>query len=1195
MPGCYFYSIIFVFIRKEEEIVKRINLIQLSLRVVLLCMSVLTQHLSFAQEDLRQQETPPPNDPLVHSASGEGQLAIKQFKFSSQLTCELFAAEPDVANIVGFHRDYQGRTFVCESFRQAKDSGVEDNRYHAYWMDEELQAQTVQDRINYILKHVPNAPKLYRANDDRIRQVVDQNGDGIADKATVFANRFNKLEMGTGADVFSYRNQVYFTCIPDLFLLTDKNGDGQADQRRSLHSGYGVRFAFRGHDLHGLTLGPDGRLYFSIGDRGYNVSSDVMDPTTGAVFRCELDGSNLEVFCSGLRNPQNLAFDDLGNLFTGDNNSDSGDKARWVYLVPGGDSGWRMYYQYLPDRGPFNREKIWHPFHQDSPAYIIPPIENISDGPSGLEYYPGTGFGDDYQGRFFLCDFRGTAINSGIRSFRNEQVGAFFRLVDAEQPIWGILPTDIQFGSDGKMYVSDWVNGWVGENKGRLYTFSDKQYSKSEIVKEVESLLKNGLEQQSKEQLVRLIGHRDRRVRQEAQFELVRRKEFDALVALAETGTDRLSRVHAMWGLAQLWRTHSGKPAIFDQHRLSKLVDGHCFDADFEIRAQVAHLVGETGTSAQPVLLQLLKDENLRVRYYASMALSKIGDKDCLAEVARLLAENNEQDPIIRHGGIMAFYGVLLRGICHPSPSAQVESIKKLIDHKSASVRLGLVVAIRKLLSLPKPKRNELPSEAARELLAKLLNDPDGDVCLEAARAVYDLPVNELMDKLAEVQPSNAVGKPRQSEANLQDALTSRIIQANYRTGNPRSAQRLGELANSNLPIATRIQALNALKNWMTPANNDPLLHDWRPVSMEGRKLSDAQKALSGVFEQLVGSDALIMSSAVEAVGKLQIAGFEDVLKVALLSKEQDVNIRIQSLRSLSQMDPQNLPSLLHSLHELYTVQTDSFPLELAVEMARIGAKDNEVLSVSILEQIVKDENSPKKIKQEAIKSAATFASEPAKKWLLSLLKQVEQKTYPAELRLDVVLSAQVHADQAIRAAAKNYLQQLESESDPSARFADTIAGGDFEAGKLIFETKSEVSCIRCHRVDGTEVAVGPNLAHVGSKRTRQHLLDSIVQPNKEISERFGQIKVQTIDGLLLTGLLQEDTETALKLLDADGQTTMILKQDIEDVQPGLSSMPLDLVKQLSLAELRDLIEFLAQQQDSETRSTTDTTRHGKE
>ena len=110
-------------------------------------------------------------------------------------------------------------------------------------------------------------------------------------------------------------------------------------------------------------------------------------PDTGSVLRCNPDGTELEVFASGLRNPQELAFDEYGNLFTGDNNSDSGDKARWVYLVEGGDSGWRIGYQFIESpisRGPWNEEKLWYPAFAGQAAYIVPPIANIADGPSGL-------------------------------------------------------------------------------------------------------------------------------------------------------------------------------------------------------------------------------------------------------------------------------------------------------------------------------------------------------------------------------------------------------------------------------------------------------------------------------------------------------------------------------------------------------------------------------------------------------------------------------------------------------------------------------------------------------------------------------------------------------------------------------------------------------------------------------------------
>src|SRR5262249_46340250 len=157
----------------------------------------------------------------------------------------------------------------------------------------------------------------YEKAHDRVRLLEDTKGTGKIDKSTVFADGFHHAADGLGAGVLARKGNVYYTCIPDLWLLKDTKGSGKADVRESLSTGYGVHVAFVGHDMHGLRVGPDGRLYFSIGDRGLNVKTregkTLFYPDTGAVLRCDPDGGNLEVVATGLRNPQELAFDQYGN------------------------------------------------------------------------------------------------------------------------------------------------------------------------------------------------------------------------------------------------------------------------------------------------------------------------------------------------------------------------------------------------------------------------------------------------------------------------------------------------------------------------------------------------------------------------------------------------------------------------------------------------------------------------------------------------------------------------------------------------------------------------------------------------------------------------------------------------------------------------------------------------------------------
>jgi quinoprotein glucose dehydrogenase len=236
---------------------------------------------------------------------------------------------------------------------------------------------------------------------DLIRMLTDTNGDGKADQSTVFADGFNSLLDGIASGVLARRGEVWVTDIPSLWRFRSGNGDPLKDATpdsnvsdrlasspkamkgfvaEELQRGFGVRFSFTGHDLHGLKFGPDGRLCFSCGDRGARLLTqegktiDLADE--GAVFRCEPDGSHLEVVHRGLRNPQELAFDEYGNLFTGDNDSDQGDRERWVLIQEGADSGWRVGHQHAPlgNAGMWNLERLWVPHFEGQAAYVMPPI-----------------------------------------------------------------------------------------------------------------------------------------------------------------------------------------------------------------------------------------------------------------------------------------------------------------------------------------------------------------------------------------------------------------------------------------------------------------------------------------------------------------------------------------------------------------------------------------------------------------------------------------------------------------------------------------------------------------------------------------------------------------------------------------------------------------------------------------------------
>ncbi len=1071
---------------------------------------------------------PDPTDPYANKlakASDEWKKTVQRMKLPAGVKADLWAAEPAVANIVSFAFDEKGRCFVAETFRL--HHGVTDNRSHMYWLDDDLACRTVGDRIALYKKHLKGKFPTYEVDHDRVRLVEDTKGTGRADKATVFADGFKNAGAGLGSGVLARNGKVWYTCIPDLWLLEDTKGTGRADVKKSLHTGFGVHVSFIGHDMHGLRYGPDGRLYFSIGDRGLNVETNgktISAPDTGSVLRCNPDGSELELFATGLRNPQELAFDEFGNLFTGDNNADGGDAARWVHLVEGGDSGWRIGYQYMKGLGTWNEEKLWHTQPTNTASYLLPPLAHIANGPSGLTYHPGTSLlPEKFAQHFFLCDFRGSGGGSGIHAFQNKPRGASFELVNRQQFVWSVLATDCDFGPDGGFYVSDWVEGWGLTNKGRIYKLFDPSKLDDSAVKEVKKLLAEGFAQRPVDELAKLLEHKDQRVRQEAQFALVDKQAKDVLVKVGQRGT-RLAKLHAIWGLGQLGRNQ--KSAAED---LFFLPD----DDDPEIRAQIIKTIGDARlSSVNKRLIAGLKDKEPRVRFMAAMATGKVGDKTVIPAVLDMLKTNKDDDPYLRHAGVMALTGIGDR-----------DAIKQAATHESSSVRLASLLAMRRL---------EMPEAA------DFLNDIDRQIVLEASRAIYDEPIAKAMPKLAQMT--------QQPFKDVPERAILRVLAANYRLGEKENAQALVSAATrSDVPTPLREQALKMLQAWEKPSGRDWVVGLWRPIPE--RSGADVAAALRPALAALMTGPDKVKTEAAKLAAKHGMKEIGPALREIVADKKQSAGARIASLQALETLKDGQLEQTAKA------ALGDDDPRLRHQGRRILLLKAPKAEAVQTLAKVL--ENGATIERQGALALLAKLQTAEADALLEHWLDQMVANKAPAEIQLDILLAVR----DSKKPSVNDKLAVYEKTRDPKnlmSVYRETQVGGDAEAGRKIFFEKSEVSCLRCHKVNGIGGEVGPDLTGIGKKVKRDYLLESIVDPNKQIAKGYETVVITLTNGLTKIGILKSEDAKEVRLMTAEGQILSIAKTDIDERSRGPSAMPSDLVQKLSRSEVRDLVEFLA-------------------
>jgi quinoprotein glucose dehydrogenase len=1121
--------------------------------------------LASAAFSLAAQQEPggsKPKSPYVAPASDEGQMALKRIKPAAGLKVDLWAAEPMLANPVAFCFDEKGRAFVCETFRLG--AGVDDIRGIMDWLDEELASRTVDDRLAEMKRHLGDRFGSYSDYSERLRMLEDRSGQGKADHATVFAEGFNSPLDGIAAGVLARKGDVWYANIPNLWLLRDTNGDGVADVRKSLHYGFGVRVGFLGHDLHGLALGPDGKLYFSVGDRGSNIKvadgRTVGEPDTGCVFRCNPDGSDLEVYAYGLRNPQSLVFDQYGNLFTGDNNSDSGDQARWVYLVEGSDNGWRVGYQFMENpysRGPFNAERLWYPPFEGQPASIVPPIANIASGPSGVAYFPGTGLPASYQEHFFLVDFRGGAANSGVLSFALKPKGAGFELVDRQQFCWSVLATDVKFGVDGGLYVSDWVEGWGMTGKGRLYRVHDANLDRDPAVLETKRLLAEGMERRSLDELARLLANADLRIRQEAQFALADRglEAIAPLEGVARRNQNLLARLHGIWGIGQICSRCAPASLPPEARQALDLLIALVSDSDAEVRAQAAKVLGDRRfPKAYDKLEAALKDPSPRVRSFAALSLGKYHRADVQPGLFAMLKENGDKDPYLRHAGVMGLVG-----------SGNVDGLLRAAHDESTSVRMGVLLALRRL------KRPEV---------AWFLKDKDPALVLEAARAINDEPINGAVPELAALIDSAAINGflkgtslvpatvPKEaSQALGLEALLRRVLNANFHFGTPGTAQALaGFAARPEAPAKMRVEALEELADWEHPAGIDRVVGLWRPVA--GVRHGDtAANALEPKLAAILGNaPPEVQSAALRAMRRLKISGSSPWLSKVFENPKLPSEVRAEALRAIAGLE---LPTLDHAL-EAARKDPDEDLRKVALRL------EGQLRTPEALKRVAAIlENGSVGEQQTALATLGAFPGAAADEVIGQWVDRLQQGKVPKELRLDVLEVGGKRSSGSIKQKLIAY-EAKRSKDDPLARYQEVLFGGNASDGRKIFFEKPEAQCVRCHRIEGQGGDVGPDLSHVAAQKDRRYLLESIVLPNKQIAPGFESVMVVLKDGDDQTGVLKSETPDELVISSADKGVVHIKKSDIQSRRATLSPMPEGLGQVVTKSDLRNLVEFLS-------------------
>ncbi len=1048
---------------------------------------------------------------LGHARVGHGQVdaeaSARMVKPAEGLEAALWASEPMVINPTTIDIDSRGRVWVTEG-------------------------------LNYRL-HRNVARKMERIPDaDSIKILEDTDHDGKADKVTVFADKIFPVPMGIAVEERYDRSGKYTGCrvyvgnSPNVLVLEDTDGDDKADARFPLLTGFGGTDS--DHGVHGMTLGIDGKLYFTHGDgccsvqpeggekvqnfdvtekSGRKVTTDQLATT----LRVNRDGSKFEILADRQRNNYEATQDSYGDVFVSDNDDDGRRGSRVLWIMDGGRYGYRT---------------PGSPLHwgEDVPGNVPKLVGTGNGSPCGIFCYEGTLFGDANRGSLLEAD----AGTRQINWFPLTRQGAAFRTVHnvflASEDPW-FRPVDAAAAPDGSVFVADWYDAGVGghafsdQTTGRIYRVTPKGAKVPAVKPEFASI----------DGLIAALGSPATATRDAARRALIERKEesLQAISDLESKPADSRLKARALW----VWHAIAGDPiATFalvkqDDPRIREQVV-RMLGRDVSRVGQVTLPEGQTHPAPRAeknlgVLTKLADDPDAGVRRELILALRDVPTEKAGETLKKLTAKWDGQD---------RWYLEAL-GL----------ALEKRESHFVAGLFDGTLFGDLKLEDAGKTAGLAVPpyfpTDRSEAFLATGTKSLPANSLSKTLGLAWRLKRPEALDLLAKIRP--ALHTPELHQA-WDDAVRQ--------IADPQAAEFLAKLAAESSDANRTRQILTLL--------SEKLDGDWREAKSSGSIRALVTKAIAEPSLAEAG-----VRLAARTGDPALLATLDGILEKASAAEP----VRIAALEGLVANKTPSTAARINAILEASTAARKSSEL---AETAVRSVPAIEGPASATLQAMIDNPNFPLPMRRQAVRSLA--AAVPGARVVIRL---ASENKLPEDLKTEATTALYAHPNREIREASAKVLPPPKSaEGRPLPPIYELVRReGNAEKGAAVFFRTAANACAGCHRVGGKGRWVGPDLSTIGVKYGREELLQSILNPSAAVGYNYRPYVLALKDGRVITGLPLQESEGAIVLKTAEGKTVRVTRADIEESEVSpVSLMPEGLAGTLTNQELVDLMTYLS-------------------